>query len=289
MKRIGIITCSQLPNLLFYDRQVRYELQKMGYYVEALVWDSKDVKWNEYDMLLMRTAWGYHNTIEQFREFLGKVERAGVPMWNPVSIVRENLHKYYLKEIESKGFRIIPTRFLDQGSKPDLGQTLKDTGWDRFIIKPAISAGSSNTNFCMRKDAKKCQKGLDQLVSQGDVLLQKYMPEVEAPGEWSITFFSNGTSYSILKTPQPGDFRVQFTYGGEYTRQSPPEAVYDTAREIASLFLDKCLYARIDGIATGDEFHLMEAELIEPDLYLNIVPEAKDFFLDAILQKINLL
>jgi hypothetical protein len=34
------------------------------------------------------------------------------------------------------------------------------------------------------------------------------------------------------------------------------------------------LYARVDGIATDNNFTLMELELIEPVLFLSLVPDA---------------
>jgi hypothetical protein len=42
-------------------------------------------------------------------------------------------------------------------------------------------------------------------------------------------------------------------------------------------------YARVDGIARGDEFLLMELELLEPELFLEIEAQAAPRFAAAIV------
>ena len=44
------------------------------------------------------------------------------------------------------------------------------------------------------------------------------------------------------------------------------------------------VYARIDGILQNGRFVLMEAELIEPELYFLFVPAAAETFADALLR-----
>ena len=100
-------------------------------------------------------------------------------------------------------------------------------------------------------------------------------------------FFSNSYKYSILKVPQKGDYRVQIEYGGKYYSEHAPDFVFESAKIIADFYMDNCLYLRVDGVVSNNIFYVMEVEMIEPDLYMNIVPEAKEPFVDAIVQKLN--
>jgi hypothetical protein len=76
---------------------------------------------------------------------------------------------------------------------------------------------------------------------------------------------------------------VQF--GGQYARFSPKPSTLQIAENILNTYTVTPIYARIDGIETASQFYLMEVELIEPDLYFNIVPEAKGRFVDCVLER----
>jgi hypothetical protein len=56
-----------------------------------------------------------------------------------------------------------------------------------------------------------------------------------------------------------------------------------TARKIIAALDESPDYARVDGILCGDEFVLMELELIEPFLFLEL-GSAADRFAEAILR-----
>lgn len=88
--------------------------------------------------------------------------------------------------------------------------------------------------------------------------------------EWSLIFFNGAYSRAVVKCPAKSDFRLLSEFGGIVDRQEQPDQCLNKAAHHA---LRQCpdgppLYARIDGIETGDGFVVMEAELIEPALFL---------------------
>jgi hypothetical protein len=98
-------------------------------------------------------------------------------------------------------------------------------------------------------------------------MVQKFMEPIVCEGEWSLMFFGGEFSHAVLKTPKAGDFRVQHDFGGhERSAQAPVPAMQ--AAEKAVRAAGATLYARVDGVMDGDEFRLMELELIEPALFL---------------------
>jgi glutathione synthase/RimK-type ligase-like ATP-grasp enzyme len=101
-------------------------------------------------------------------------------------------------------------------------------------------------------------------------MVQQYVPEVADSGEWSLVFFQGQYSHAVLQLPASGDFRVQSEYGGTATRAEPGRKVMDAALSIVDALPEQPLYARIDGIEDGGGFLLMEAELIEPALFLEL-------------------
>jgi hypothetical protein len=103
-------------------------------------------------------------------------------------------------------------------------------------------------------------------------------------GEYSVFFFHGSYIHAILKTPERGDFRVQEEHGGTIRAvDAEPSLAKAAARCLAALERVP-LYARVDvaRAAVGDEWWLMELELIEPSLYLRMDAEAPERFARAI-------
>ena len=52
------------------------------------------------------------------------------------------------------------------------------------------------------------------LISERDMILQKFLAGVESKGEVSITMFGEDYSHAVRKVPKTGDFRVHDDHGG---------------------------------------------------------------------------
>ena len=46
------------------------------------------------------------------------------------------------------------------------------------------------------------------------MLVQPFLPEIQSGGELSLLFFDGVFSHAVRKLPRPGDYRVQFQFGG---------------------------------------------------------------------------
>jgi glutathione synthase/RimK-type ligase-like ATP-grasp enzyme len=128
------------------------------------------------------------------------------------------------------------------------------------------------------------QATVEELLADGDVLIQCFMPEIRTHGEWSLIFVDGEYSHGVVKRPAPGDFRVQTELGGSAERQAPPQLLLDEARALAARIPEPWLYMRIDGLDLGGTFTLMEMELIEPFLFLADAPAAPLRLADALLR-----
>jgi hypothetical protein len=107
------------------------------------------------------------------------------------------------------------------------------------------------------------------------------MDEIRHEGEWSLMFFGGKFSHAVLKTPLPGDFRVQSDFGGKSRSAEPPAFVLECAVRAVQA-VTPTLYARVDGVVNQAQFRIMELELIEPALFLSSHPAAPERFADAI-------
>jgi hypothetical protein len=200
-----------------------------------------------------------------------------VPLSNSARLVRWNAEKTYLRELKARGVRIPPTFWIEAHQELNVATILRTMGWASAIAKPVVSASAH---------------GLEQVfvdkptAVKGPAMIQPFLSEVPNHGEWSLVFIGGEYSHSVLKRAAPGDFRVQWEYGGTAIGARPGPVMLQAAKRIVASLAEPAEYARVDGILCGDEFVLMELELIEPVLFLRL-GSAADRFVEAILNLIR--
>ncbi len=278
--KIALLSCTGYPGVLDTERAFAKEFPPQ-YAVKVEVWNDPSVNWSDYNYLIFRSVWDYYNFPKEFDAWLNDLERQGIKTLNPLSIVKRNQHKFYLRDLHNAGIDIIPTVFVPQNTGLDLS-FLTNNNWSKAVIKPAISAGSHATTLFSIEEMLKIEADYANIAAESDLLVQPFMPEIQTMGEISILFFNGVFSHSVLKKPKADDFRVQSQFGGQYAMYNPDASVLETAAHIVKTFGENLLYARVDGVLRDGKLLLMELELIEPDLYFSHFPEGKTNFFNAL-------
>jgi hypothetical protein len=268
LTRIALATYSKLPTLNDDDRLLIPALAALGVTAVPAVWDSDAVCWDEFQGVLIRSSWDYHLRPLEFLDWIARLERGGVGVWNPGALLRWNHHKRYLRDLAARGVATVPTRWLARGEPADLRALLADAGWRDVVIKPAVSASAFGTWRSSTATASRDQSRLEELLSAGDVMVQPLLSEVGDAGEWSLVFLGGSFSHAVLKRPAAGDYRVQWEFGGSAVSAVPPEGVQADAGRVIAAAPGDPLYARVDGVERDGRLVLMELELIEPHLFL---------------------
>jgi glutathione synthase/RimK-type ligase-like ATP-grasp enzyme len=274
---IALVTYSKQPVLTDDDRPLIGALAEIDVEAEPVQWDDASVRWQDYEALVLRSTWDYHLRVPEFEAWLAVLDRDRVPLWNPTSVVRWNMHKSYLRGLHQAGLLIPDTRWLTKGRRIGLANVLREAGWTEAIAKPAISASATMTYHVRIENSADAQR-FAQMLEQADVLVQEVVPEVTRDGEWSLMFIGGAFSHATLKKPRPGDFRVQQELGGSADPATAPSIVIAAAERVARHIPGRWLYARIDGVVTPRGFMLMEIECIEPVLFLEQAPGAYERF-----------
>lgn len=292
MKRIAFVTFGPAPDMTADDALAAAALEEQAVRVVSVPWDSRDMDWSQLDAVVIRSTWDYHRRCDDFCVWAERVEAAGTPLWNPAAVVRWNADKRYLRDLERAGVSVVPTEWIRRGSRADLRAVLERRGWQRAVVKPSVSATGYRTSLIDGDGVDEHAPALAALLEDADALVQPFLPQVQREGEWSFVFFAGGDgelafSHAVLKRPAPGDFRVQVEYGGSHTGATPParlrRQVEMIARQVACVAPGPLLYARLDGVVASDAgagmggFMLMEAELIEPALFLACADGAARF------------
>ena len=214
MTRIALATYSKLPTLNDDDRLLVPALAALDVTAVPAVWDARAVCWDEFQGVLIRSLWDYHLRAPEFLDWIARLERAPVAVWNPGDLLRWNHHKRYLQDLAAQGIATVPTRWLPRGEAADLRALLADAGWREAVVKPAVSASAFGTWRTSTGTATGDQSRLAALLRIADVMVQPLLPEVADAGEWSLVFLGRRFSHAVLKRPAPGDYRVQWEFGG---------------------------------------------------------------------------
>jgi glutathione synthase/RimK-type ligase-like ATP-grasp enzyme len=283
---IALLTCEKLPDLTPADQLLIPALAKHNIVAKAVIWDDKTVNWSDFDYLVFRNTWDYFERESEFNLWLDQIEKLGIKTLNPIEVIKQNKHKFYLRDLQKNGIQIIPTVFIDKTPNLNLSELIP-THWKKAVIKPAFSAGSYQTAVFEVSDIKKINEEYKNIASEKELLLQEFMPEIQTLGETSFIFFNKKFSHCVNKKPIDGDFRVQTQFGGKYTSIAPNLEIIEKAQKIVNTFSDNLLYARIDGIVIENELHLMEVECIEPDLYFDLSEGSLQRFVESIIVLIN--
>ena len=274
---IGLVTDAKHPVLTDDDRPLIGALAEIGLEAEPVQWDDAGVDWRTYETLVLRSTWDYHLRVAEFDQWMATLDREDVPLWNPTSIVRWNMHKGYLRGLQHAGIAIPSTRWLPKGHAVRLGSLLAATSWTEAIVKPAVSASATKTSR-VHIDSADDADSFARLLEDADVLVQEIVPEIARDGEWSLMFIGGGYSHATIKKPRPGDFRVQQELGGSADPATAPSVVVAAAERVAGHIPGRWLYARIDGVVTERGFMLMEVECIEPVLFFEQAPGSYERF-----------
>ncbi|HEV2845348.1 MAG TPA: hypothetical protein VG477_10920 [Thermoanaerobaculia bacterium] len=283
-KRIAFVTHAGLPDLAADDLLAVAELSQRGSKVVPAVWDDPGVRWPDFDSVVIRSCWDYHHRPSVFLDWLSRMESEGVPLWNPAPVVRANVDKKYLGDLAAAGIRVVPMAWVEKGSAANLAAILEERGWDEAVVKPAVSASAFQTRRTSRAEAPAQQTSFEELLSLSSALVQPFLPEIQTRGEWSLIFLGGEFSHAVLKRPREGDFRVQEHLGGSSRPAVASEELIRQARAVVEKIPGPWLYARVDGVESGEGLLLMELELTEPSLFLESDLAAPARFAEAILE-----
>lgn len=280
MPRVAFVTSQALRDLTDSDRLAAAALRTRGADVIPAVWTDPAVDWGAFDQVIIRSPWDYYHHRDRFLQWLDAVDGARATVWNPTSVLRWNLDKSYLRELDVP---TVPTEWIERGAAVDLGRVIQERGWGSAVVKPTVSGGATDTWITTPATAGADQARVAPILSRCGLMIQRFMPEIRDQGEWSLLFFRGRFSHAVVKRPTDGDFRVQVEHGGSTRSAAPPDALCTQAQRVVDSVGEELLYARVDGLDVGGQLQLMELEVLEPDLFLQYSAGAADRFAEAVL------
>lgn len=282
MKTCAFLSMDDLDEFVVYDHLLFEPLKELGWQAEEVSWRKNDVDWNHFDAVIIRSPWDYQKNPKAFLEVLSEIEQSDALLENSLEIVKWNIDKTYLRDLEYHGVEIVPSRWHKTFNADMFPAIFSDLKSEEIVIKPTISAGADDTFRIHKSNYDIFIDDLKSTFKNRPFLVQPFMENITAEGEFSVFFFGDTYSHTILKTPKTNDFRVQEEHGGRLTLVEPEDDLLNVARTMRDMIEPEPLYTRADYVRTdNDSFALMELELIEPSLYFNMDPESPKRFAKA--------
>ncbi|HSA54530.1 MAG TPA: hypothetical protein VLE53_02450 [Gemmatimonadaceae bacterium] len=280
--RIALATAEHLPDLTTDDQHLLLALRARGVRAEPLVWQDTGVDLP--DAVIIRSCWDYHLRVEEFFDWVDRLDRAGVTVLNPPSLLSWNAHKRYLDGLSA--VVSVPARiWLARGGEE--GDPVLPAEWERAVFKPAISASAHETWLAELPLGDAQRTRLRDQRARSDVMAQRFVNEILTAGELSFVFIDGQYSHAVGKRPAAGDFRVQAEHGGSAELAHPRSSEIRTAAAVVAAAPAIPLYARVDAVVTPAAFQLMELELIDPQLFFIEAAQPLDGFVEAILARVR--
>ena len=257
-------------------------MAELGWNVEMVPWQS-DADWNAYELVYICTPWDYQNDVAGFLDVLATIENSSARLVNSLDLVHWNLQKTYLRELESRGADIVPSRFFDCFDADRVAACFDGYGTGTIVVKPVVGANSDNVFVLTRPLNDDLIDELSHVFADRPFFVQPFVDSVRSEGEYSLFFFGGEYSHAILKKPKPGDFRTQEEHGADILSVEASAALVEKARRVLGEVNPQPVYVRADFVrGAGERFLLMELELIEPALYFRTDPGSAGRFASAL-------
>ena len=279
--KITLATCEEWPRAIS-DEPLRCELEQRGHNLKSVPWTRDPELFEDSDLIVIRSCWDYHKQPYQFRSWLEHIARDNALIVNPVDIMLWNLNKRYLLDLAGLGVNIVPSVILNPNDEDLVRRELDKLGWKRAVRKPLYGQSGRHVELLAPGNSAWPKVELD-----GEALIQEFQADITDLGETLLVFFDGDYSHAIKRNLKKGEWRANSKYGSTLSIVSPSQKIIDQAKSVLQTVSvhygwEIPVYARVDGLVRGDEFVLMELELIEPALGFDRMPSAASLFADRI-------
>lgn len=271
--KIGIVSCDKWQGKIKEDHLLERYLKDEGNDVKIISWEDSNFELMDYSALVVRSVWGYQNKYAEFKNWLLKIKKLGIPIFNNADIILNNIRKNKQFEIlKTNNIPFIDTKFIY--NMEDFYSCISDNSLR--VVKPIISGSGENTFIIDNKNIKPtitlnqleqiCSKIL--LESDNGIMIQPFVESIEN-GEFSCVYIDGKNTHNMLRFP------------GIFTSKKKPIFLPNLPKQVSELskkisLLEEYkdyLYMRVDIVMHNGAPLIMEVELADPDLLTKYIED----------------
>lgn len=292
--RVAIASFTGVPPEFTDDQRLAGVLEGRGIDTARISWDDSEVRWSDFDAVVIRSTWDYSRRRD---EFLAWADSVGERLHNAAAVLRFNSDKRYLGELAAAGFPTVATTYVEPGD-PIVALD------GEVVIKPTISAGGRDTGRFGLAAHDKARALITAIQAGGrTAMVQPFQASVDSAGETAVVCLNGEPSHVLRKRAVLGADEVapvrddalgaaEIMYDpGLVSAGDASEPELRLARAIVAHVAERFdympLYARVDMLEGADgKPLLLELEAVEPNLYLDQVEGADERVADAIVARL---
>ena len=180
-------------NVYTEDRLVYHALAELGLKTLRLAWDDMLFDWSSTKAVLFRSTWDYFDRFEEFSEWLKQVSEQTLPL-NSEPLIRWNIDKHYLLDLQKNDVHIAESHFIEKGAKTTLSQLHDILNWEQTVLKPCVSGAARHT-YKLSSTATINSESLvahetifQKLIANEAMLLQPFQHQIVKKGEVSMMY-----------------------------------------------------------------------------------------------------
>ncbi len=292
-RRIVAAACPAFPNLHDDWPPLRATLARRGVEADAAVWSDPDVDWSAYDLVLANGAWDNIHHVDAFLCWVDDVSGAlGVPVVNSPAVLRWNIDKRYLRDLEAAGVPVVPTIWVEPGGDPDPALLGLPVG--EIVVKPSVSGGGFQTARYRPDEHHRARRHVADLVRSGrTAMVQPYQQAVDDVGEIGLIFVGGVFSHAMHKDPMippgaaPTDSLIEFQLVTPASASAAQVELGHAAVAAAEQLHGPSAYARVDTVEADDgQPVLLELEMLDPVLFFDTDPAGAERFADVLMKMV---
>lgn len=274
--KIGLVSCDKHKNKIIEDRMLKDALISMKFDANIISWESESFE--EYDILVIRSIWGYQYKYNEFINWLKEAENKNIILINNYKIVKECIDKetQYMT-LSKNNLPLLPYEIVDDNNKnikEDIYKSIKsfkNMGYNKFVIKPTISESGTFTYLYEENINQKNYITLDKMIVEIENMIHK-MPYEKIIVQPFFSEIYNG-EYSCIVL-NGNIIRKMIRYPGIFTKKKEiikSDIIYNDEKKLVQDIYkcneyNRAIYMRVDYIRVKSELKLMELELADPDL-----------------------
>ncbi|MDZ7766476.1 MAG: hypothetical protein U5K00_18970 [Melioribacteraceae bacterium] len=185
MRKVAFLSMDTLEAFECYDDLLVSPLKKLNWKVDTISWKRNNVDWKDYDAVIIRSTWDYQDDVN---EFINKLEliNSKTHLENNLEIMKWNIDKTYLKELEEKDIKIVPSIWRESFDSNELSHFFDKLNTDEIIIKPTVSANADNTFRLKLENLDTHISILDTAFKNRPFVVQPFMKNIITEGEYSL-------------------------------------------------------------------------------------------------------
>lgn len=279
MKKVGIVSCDKWIDKLEEDNNLKNALINLGI-------DAKIISWQQpleekYDLLVLKSVWGYQSYYKEFKNWLLYVRNNNIPLVNSVDMILNNIMKdIQFNILRKNNVDFIDTIFLDQSDllNRNMFEMLDDKS---YVFKPTISGSGDNTylvtnsndkfvpNTIKKEDAVIIYNKILDDNSDCKIMIQPFISEINN-GEYSCIFIDGKLTHTMLRFPN-----IFHEKKKPYLVNNVPDNIIRLARVVERINeFNDYLYMRVDMVLVSGKAKIMEVELADPDLLTKYIDDS---------------